>query len=243
MFERVRSSRFFATLLLVTLLFFLSSCGGSHEDAVSRVTSPQGGDPQSSPAPTPGAGGNFTISVTDLDGNGIKGAVVRLAGTQEVVIASGSDGSARFDDLHPGEYTVQASKGNTSHPRIEFEVNGGKLLMQTVVLRTVKEFEIVGHIRDTTDFRFNGSSPGPTISVEHGDLVRLLYSVPENDIAHAFAIDEFGVSSPTVHKGEATVIEFVADQVGNFHYYCPLPSHRTLGMEGEFGVKQAGGER
>ena len=164
-------------------------------------------------------------------------------GTQESEIVSGGDGFARFADLPPGEYTVQASKGNTSHPRIEFEVNGGKLVIQTVVLRTVKEFEIVGHIRDTTDFRFNGNSPGPTISVERGDLVRLLYSVPENDIAHAFAIDEFGVSSPTVHKGEASVIEFVADQVGDFYYYCPLPSHRTLGMEGKFVVKQAGSER
>ncbi len=234
MLERVRSSRFFAALLLVAFSSFLMSCGGSPEGTVPRITSPPGSNPRDL-----GAVGSFTLRVTDPDGNGIKEATVRLTGSQEAEMSTGDDGSARFVDLPPGVYAVQASKENTSHPRIEFEVNGGELLEQQAVLRRVKQVRIVGHIRDTTDFRFNDISPGPTISVESGDLVRILYSVPENDIAHAFAIDELEVSSPTVHEGESIVVEFVAAHTGEFSYYCPLPSHRTLGMVGTFVVKQA----
>ena len=80
-------------------------------------------------------------------------------------------------------------------------------------------------------------------AVEDGDLVRVFFYVPENDIAHAFTIDELGVSSRTIHKGESTVIEFVANQAGEFYYDCPLPSHRTLGMEGKLVVKKGGGGR
>ena len=67
-------------------------------------------------------------------------------------------------------------------------------------------------------------------------MVRIVFSVPEKDIAHALAISEVGVSSPTVGAGESTIIEFVADRTGEFHYFCPLPSHRTLGMEGKLVV-------
>ncbi len=225
--KKLRSSGFFHALLFVGLSLVLAGCSGQ----------------PASPLPGQGAGGSFTLRVTDLDGNGVEGAVVRFAGTRAAEIVSGSDGSARFADLPPGEYTVQASKGNMSHSRIEFELNDGESLTRAALLRPVKEFEIIGHIRDVTDYRFNGTIPGPTLSAKEGDLVRVFLSVPENDIAHAFAIDEFGVSSRTIHRGESTVIEFVANQAGEFYYYCPLPSHRTLGMEGRFVVEKGDGVR
>lgn len=66
--------------------------------------------------------------------------------------------------------------------------------------------------------------------------MRVAFSVPEDDIVHVLSIDEFGVTSPNACKGESTVIEFVADQWGQFSYYCPLPSYRAQGMEGAFEV-------
>ena len=239
----LRSSGVFKSLLFVSLSLFLAGCGGSSVSGPSLTASAPSSDQPASPAPGRGAGGSFTLIVTDLDGNGVEGALVRFAGTRAAEIVSGSDGSARFADLSPGEYTVQASKGNTSHSRIEFELNDGESLTRTAVLRSVKKFEIIGHIRDVTDYRFNGTIPGPTLSAKEGDLVRVFLSVPENDIAHAFTIDEFGVSSRTIHKGESTVIEFVANQAGEFFYYCPLPGHRTLGMEGNLVVEKGGSGR
>ena len=91
----------------------------------------------------------------------------------------------------------------------------------------VRQFSIIGHMRDIDDYRFNNSIPGPTLTVKEGDKVRIVFSVPDEDIAHALYIDELEVFSPTVHPGASAIIEFVADQKGEFIYYCPLPSqHR-----------------
>ncbi len=100
-----------------------------------------------------------------------------------------------------------------------------------------REFSIIGHINDIHDYRFGNSIPGPTLAVKEGESVRIILSVPDGDIAHALYIDELEVFSPTVHPGATVVIEFVATKTGEFIYYCPLPSHQTLGMEGKFLVE------
>ena len=41
-----------------------------------------------------------------------------------------------------------------------------------------------------------------------------------------------------VPPGNSVIIEFVADVPGTFYYYCPLPGHRTLGMEGKLVVRK-----
>ncbi len=120
---------------------------------------------------------------------------------------------------------------------LTFVAKGAMSKGQNEKQASVKEFSIVGHIMDVTDYRFNDSVPGPTLKVEEGDRVRIIFSVPEGDIAHALYINEFDVKSPTVNPGRSKIIEFVANQKGEFIYYCPLPSHQTLGMEGKFVVE------
>ena len=176
------------------------------------------------------------LTVTDTAGNPASGAAVRLSGASVRQRLTDTDGNSLFTGLSIGSYVLQASEGDTSHPSIHFEVTGSESLERKAVLRPVKEFSIFGAIRDVTDYRFSDSIPGPNLAVEEGDMVRIVFSVPEKDIAHALAITEFGVGSPTVGAGESTVIEFIADRTGEFHYFCPLPSHRTLGMEGKFVV-------
>ena len=223
---------------LVALSLFLAGCVGSNGGRGPSPETGQEGRQQDLASTTEEAAtqGRVLLTVTDAAGNPASGAVVRLSGALSGEGVTDSDGNSIFSGLPIGSYTLQASKGDTSHPSIHFEVTGSKSLERNAVLRPVKEFSIFGAIRDVTDYRFSDSVPGPTIAVEEGDMVRIVFSVPEKDIAHALVISEVGVNSPTVGAGESTIIEFVADRTGEFHYFCPLPSHRTLGMEGKFVV-------
>lgn len=72
----------------------------------------------------------------------------------------------------------------------------------------------------------------PDLIVNLGDTVRI--TVINGDPAlHDLRIDEFGVYTGEILQDEQTVtVEFVADQPGNFNYYCSIPGHRQIGMEG-----------
>lgn len=41
-----------------------------------------------------------------------------------------------------------------------------------------------------------------------------------------------------VNTGATTSVEFVADQVGNFEYYCSVGQHRANGMVGTLTVTE-----
>lgn len=75
-----------------------------------------------------------------------------------------------------------------------------------------------------------------SITVHQGDTVRIVMNAV--DMMHDFVIDELDVKSPVIRSGESTTIEFVADQVGEFEFYCSVGSHRQLGMVGTLIVEQ-----
>ena len=72
----------------------------------------------------------------------------------------------------------------------------------------------------------------PDLVVNLGDTVRI--TVINGDPAlHDLKIDEFGVNTGELIQDEQTVtVEFIANQPGNFDYYCSIPGHREIGMEG-----------
>lgn len=72
------------------------------------------------------------------------------------------------------------------------------------------------------------------IRVQQGDTVRItLTNVDETgNMMHDFVLDEFGVQSDTVGRGESTTFEFVASEVGEFEYYCGVGDHREMGQVG-----------
>lgn len=72
----------------------------------------------------------------------------------------------------------------------------------------------------------------PELVVNLGDTVRI--TVINGDPAlHDLRIDEFGAYTGELLADEqAATVEFVADQPGNFNYYCSIPGHRQIGMEG-----------
>lgn len=72
----------------------------------------------------------------------------------------------------------------------------------------------------------------PELVVNLGDTVRLTI-INGDPILHDIKIDEFGVASGDLLEAEQTVVmEFIADQPGVFSYYCSVPGHRQIGMEG-----------
>ncbi|MDO8565862.1 MAG: cupredoxin domain-containing protein [Candidatus Moranbacteria bacterium] len=73
------------------------------------------------------------------------------------------------------------------------------------------------------------------INVKKGDVVRI--KVTNIKGSHDFNIDEYGVKKATPLNQEA-IIEFTADKVGEFTYYCSMPGHRQAGQFGKLIVKE-----
>lgn len=98
--------------------------------------------------------------------------------------------------------------------------------------RPVKEFEF-DSFTEIIDGKYFPQFSTKEITVNKGDLVRLKITVTSG--SHDFKIDEFDVYSETP-TNETTVIEFVADQEGEFVYYCNKPGHRANGHWGTLKV-------
>jgi len=91
---------------------------------------------------------------------------------------------------------------------------------------SVKEFTV-----DGTNFAFNPSE----IRVKKGDTVKIVFK--DDDGQHNLVIDGYNVSTNLIGPGSQDTIEFVADTVGEFEYYCSVGSHRALGMSGKLIVE------
>lgn len=79
-------------------------------------------------------------------------------------------------------------------------------------------------------FRMDGEE-NPVLRVEQGQRVRIEFS--SVDGFHDWVNDEFNASTERLQPEDGTaVVEFVADQPGEFTYYCSVGSHRAKGMEG-----------
>lgn len=73
------------------------------------------------------------------------------------------------------------------------------------------------------------------IRVKKGDTVKIILANKEG--FHDVVIDEFNVATKKISAGQTDSIEFVADKVGTFEYYCSVGSHRAQGMVGKLIVE------
>ncbi|TAK10097.1 MAG: hypothetical protein EPO39_00890 [Candidatus Manganitrophaceae bacterium] len=72
----------------------------------------------------------------------------------------------------------------------------------------------------------------PNLEVHEGDLVELIIE-NQDGVPHILTIPELDVKSTRVDTvGEKTIVKFVAKK-GEYPYFCPLPGHRRMGMEGK----------
>ncbi len=68
------------------------------------------------------------------------------------------------------------------------------------------------------------------IVVETGQKVRIeLINIQGT---HDWVVDEFGAATDIIGSGSTTFVEFVADESGEFEFYCSVSNHRELGMVG-----------
>jgi plastocyanin len=97
---------------------------------------------------------------------------------------------------------------------------------EMVVEGQVKEFTV-----DGTNYKFEPS----LITVKKGDKVKITFNSTQG--FHDFVVDEFGAATKQIQSPGTEVIEFVADKVGSFEYYCSVGAHRSMGMVGTLKVE------
>ena len=73
------------------------------------------------------------------------------------------------------------------------------------------------------------------ITVKKGETVKIvMHSV---SMMHDFNIDELNVKMPIVKNGDTGTVEFAANKVGTFEYYCSVGQHRANGQVGKITVE------
>jgi nitrosocyanin len=75
-----------------------------------------------------------------------------------------------------------------------------------------------------------------TITVKKGEKVKIVMHAVS--MLHNFNIDELNVSMPIVKNGDTGTVEFTADKVGSFEYYCSVGQHRQNGQVGTLTVTE-----
>lgn len=100
----------------------------------------------------------------------------------------------------------------------------------TSVASTVKEFAMTAYYDESGKW-FSLKE----MSVKKGDTVRV--KVTNTKGMHDFVVDELGVKKELPLNEEVTV-EFTADKVGDFVYYCSKPGHRAGGQWGTLKVTE-----
>lgn len=127
--------------------------------------------------------------------------------------------------------TSQPSNTSSAVPAPGFEDVEEKILGVNTGSGTQGSGELREFTVTARRFSFN---PDP-IEVNIGDTVRI--TITSQDVAHGFALDEFGVNA-FLRPGIASSVEFVADRAGTFRFYCTVPcGSGHSGMLGRLIVK------
>ncbi len=74
------------------------------------------------------------------------------------------------------------------------------------------------------------SEENPDLTVSQGDVVQVNLEITGGN--HDWVVDEFDAATEIMGQGGTDTIVFVADQSGEFEYYCSVGSHRAQGMYG-----------
>lgn len=95
-----------------------------------------------------------------------------------------------------------------------------------------KNFTLISDMSDTFAFVDEHGNKNPTLEVHEGDTVKLVFRNGDN-APHILKVPDLDIKSERLNTaGETTTITFVVSQTGEFAYFCPLPGHRRMGMEG-----------
>jgi plastocyanin len=120
---------------------------------------------------------------------------------------------------------VENQTADTNTPAVE-ETMESVTVQNEAVAPATKEFIVTG-----SSYAFDPS----TITVNKGDKVKITFK--NSGGMHDWKIDELDLATKKIKTGEEEVLEFVADKVGMFEYYCSVGEHRAKGMKGTLVVK------
>jgi nitrite reductase (NO-forming) len=91
----------------------------------------------------------------------------------------------------------------------------------------VRVFNISGR-----NFTFSQSE----MKVKKGEKIKVIFKSTKG--YHDWILDEFNVRTEKVEPGKTTTVEFIANKVGTFEYYCSTGEHRKFGMTGKLIVEE-----
>jgi len=92
-----------------------------------------------------------------------------------------------------------------------------------------------GELREITVTSTGMSFNQKEITVKKGDRVRITYA--NGGGTHDLRIAGYDVGTKVMSAGQSETFEFVADETGEFQYYCSVGNHRAMGMWGTLTVE------
>lgn len=153
------------------------------------------------------------------------------AGCQKQTVPSPADVSVPVDQGSPAEGQNVKEGSEAPEPAAPVEAGIGAAMpapgSQVNEVEAVKLFEIVAK-----NFEFSLKE----IRVKKGDKVRII--LKDEQGFHDWVLDEFNVRTPQISASNTATVEFVADKVGTFEYYCSVDQHRQMGMKGNLVVEE-----
>jgi len=135
----------------------------------------------------------------------------------------------------PNQSQAQAGEAQTSHTAHAMAENGAQVVYTLTTGMADGKMVFIGQGGEI-DGQVN-----PDLKASPGDAVEIVV-VNGDDILHNVALEGYDLLSDDVNKkGQEARIQFVADQEGEFVYYCAIPGHRQAGMAGKL-IVGAGSE-
>ena len=108
--------------------------------------------------------------------------------------------------------------------------------MEAAPTGTAADTQTSGETKTFTVSGQNFSFSVKEIRVKKGDRVKIIFQNAGG--THDWVVDEFNARTPITQTGQTAEIEFVADQVGTFEFYCSVGQHRQMGMVGKLIVEE-----
>ena len=126
-------------------------------------------------------------------------------------------------------------------PKLPWTLDNGVKVFQ--LSAEVIKTQLLPGMREMIGWGYNGSVPGPTIEVNEGDRVRIIFhnKLPESTTIHWHGLEvppEMDgppfISQPPVEPGGSFTYEFTLHQNGTFFYHSHASMQQMMGMVGLF---------
>lgn len=122
---------------------------------------------------------------------------------------------------------VNTATGGTNQ---ETTVKDDAMTAETSIESGSMEDKVI--VVEASNFKFNID----TIIVKKGEKMKLVFKNLEG--MHDFRVDELGIKTKIFRDKGEEVVEFTADKVGTFEFYCSVEEHRQMGMVGTLVVEE-----